>query len=115
MFCKQCGNKVDDDAAFCAHCGYNLKPEQTVTPEVVDTNVSSKSRLVAFLLAFFVGVLGVHNFYLGKTGLGIAQLILTITIIGSIASSIWALVDWIMIVAGSAKDSDGKIVKKWTD
>jgi len=29
-------------------------------------NVSPKSRLAATLLAFFVGELGVHRFYLGK-------------------------------------------------
>ena len=40
-----------------------------------------KQKLVAFLLAFFLGPLGVHNFYLGKTGMGVTQLILTITVI----------------------------------
>jgi len=41
-----------------------------------------KQKMIAFLLAFFLGPLGVHNFYLGKTGMGVAQLILTITVIG---------------------------------
>ena len=33
--------------------------------------VSSKSRLVALLLCFFLGGLGVHRFYAGKIGTGI--------------------------------------------
>jgi hypothetical protein len=36
---------------------------------------AGKSQLVALLLAFFVGVLGIHRFYLGYTGIGIIQLL----------------------------------------
>lgn len=32
---------------------------------------SEKSRLVALLLCLFVGYLGIHRFYVGKTGTGI--------------------------------------------
>ncbi|MBB6459819.1 TM2 domain-containing protein [Flammeovirga kamogawensis] len=34
-----------------------------------------KSTLVAYLLWFFVGVLGIHRFYLGKTTSGIVYLL----------------------------------------
>ena len=27
MFCKNCGNKIDDDSTFCDKCGYKIKPE----------------------------------------------------------------------------------------
>lgn len=37
-----------------------------------------KSRLAYILLALFLGTLGVHNFYAGRTGAGIAQLLITI-------------------------------------
>jgi TM2 domain-containing membrane protein YozV len=30
--------------------------------------------MVAALLAFFVGAIGIHRFYLGYTGIGIAQI-----------------------------------------
>jgi len=53
------------------------------------------------LLCFFLGGLGIHRFYLGYTGLGIAQLL---TCGGC---GIWALVDFIMILTGSVKDSEG--------
>lgn len=66
-----------------------------------------KQKIVAFLLAFFLGGFGVHNFYLGKTGMGVAQLILTITVIGAVVSLPWALIQSIMILVGSINDADG--------
>ena len=80
-----------------------------------DIKISPKLRLPTFLFAFFLGMLGIHRFYVGKTGSGIAQLILTITIIGSIASSIWVLVDWIMILSGMFTDKEGLKIIKWVD
>jgi TM2 domain-containing membrane protein YozV len=66
-----------------------------------------KQKIVAFLLAFFLGPLGVHNFYLGKTGMGIAQLVLSITFIGLLVSGPWAFVQAILIIMGKTTDSDG--------
>ena len=66
-----------------------------------------KQKLVDFLLAFFLGPLGVHNFYLGKTGMGVTQLILTITVIGAVVSLPWAFVQMIMIILGKIDDADG--------
>lgn len=37
--------------------------------------VSKKSRMTVAILAIFLGGLGAHQFYLGKTGLGILYLI----------------------------------------
>ena len=77
-------------------------------------NASEFKILPAFLLAFFIGVLGIHRFYVGKKGSGIAMIICTITIIGLIVSGIWALIDWIMIVTGNFTDSQGKKLVDWT-
>ena len=70
-----------------------------------------KQWIVAVLLAFFLGALGIHNFYLGYTGKGIIQLILTITVICAPVSAIWALIEFIMILARSgdyATDAQGQ-------
>lgn len=47
-----------------------------------------KNPTVAFIFAFFLGVLGVDRFWLDETGLGIAKFI---TCGGA---GIWTLIDW---------------------
>lgn len=69
--------------------------------------VSEKKRLVAFLLCHAVGFLGIHRFYVGKTGTGILQ-ILTLGGLG-----IWVLIDWIVILAGQFRDYDGNLLTEW--
>ncbi len=68
---------------------------------------SEKSRLVALLLCLFVGYLGIHRFYVGKTGTGILYLF-TGGLLG-----FGALVDLIMIIVGSFTDASGAFVSKW--
>jgi TM2 domain-containing membrane protein YozV len=68
---------------------------------------NKKSTGVAYLLWFFLGGLGGHRFYAGKTGSAIAILLLTIgglvlTFVGVgvvmlIAAGIWVLVDAFLI------------------
>ena len=70
-------------------------------------DISEKKRLVAFLLCFFLGYLGVHRFYVGKVGTGIAM-IFTFGGLG-----VWFLIDLIMILAGAFKDKEGKVVATW--
>jgi hypothetical protein len=70
----------------------------------------SRSKIVTFLLAFFLGPLGVHNFYLGKTGLGITQLLLTVLTfgIGALITGPWAFIEGILALASSNfRDGDG--------
>ena len=70
--------------------------------------VSDRKILIAFLLCFFLGYLGFHRFYAGKVGTGILYL-LTGGLFG-----IGILVDMIMLVVGSFKDSDGLPLREWT-
>jgi TM2 domain-containing membrane protein YozV len=75
--------------------------------------ISNKSRLAAALLAFFLGAFGIHNFYLGRINRGIAQLILTLLVITSFISYIWAIVEAVLITVGRYHDSDGAVVARW--
>ena len=56
-----------------------------------------KSALIAYLLWFFVGIFGGHNFYLERTGVAVTQLILSITVIGMFITIFWVLVDAFLI------------------
>lgn len=69
-----------------------------------------KQLLVGVLLALFLGVFGVHNFYLGHTGRGVAQLLITVLTlgIGSIITWVWSLIELIMMATGSLHDADGR-------
>ena len=67
-----------------------------------------KSKMVAALLAFFLGALGVHQFYLGHSGRGIAMLLLTISFVGLIVSGIWAIVDFIRYLTMPEEQFDAR-------
>lgn len=79
--------------------------------------LSNKSKVAAGLLQLFLGGFGAGRFYLGYTGIGVAQLMLTI--VGWITAfvfigflilpvvGIWVLIDAIMMFTGSVRDSNG--------
>ena len=71
---------------------------------------SSKSRLAALLLCFFLGWLGAHRFYVGKIGTGI----LVILTLGGVFG-IWVLVDLIFIVCGIFRDKQDHRVLNWLE
>jgi TM2 domain-containing membrane protein YozV len=66
-----------------------------------------KSQTIAFILAFLLGGLGVHRFYLGYTWQGVVQLLT-----GG-GCGIWALIDWIRIITGDLKPKGGEYNPKW--
>ncbi|HEX8348597.1 MAG TPA: TM2 domain-containing protein [Hymenobacter sp.] len=80
--------------------------KQAVKTSPESTQAEGKSQLIALLLAIFVGGLGIHRFYLGYTGIGIAQLL---TLGGC---GIWALIDLIRIITGDLKPKAGDYAEK---
>ncbi len=74
--------------------------QSTLSPDVramMPFEANKKTALVAYLLWFFVGIFGGHNFYLERTGVAVTQLILSITIIGMVITVFWVLVDAFLI------------------
>jgi TM2 domain-containing membrane protein YozV len=70
-----------------------------------NNDFSDKNKLVASILSFFLGYLGVDRFYLGNIGLGVGKLF---TLGGF---GLWAIIDFIYIVSGNAKDGKNLRVK----
>lgn len=68
---------------------------------IAKKQADGKSQLVALLLVIFLGIIGVHRFYLGYTGLGIIML-LTGGLFG-----ILTLIDLIRIITGDLGPKDG--------
>ncbi len=69
--------------------------------------ISSHSRLVALLLCFLFGFLGVHRFYVRKFGTGILML----CTFGGL--TVWTMIDLILIALGSFRDKEGRRLLKW--
>ena len=103
MYCWNCGAEANENAVVCIKCGCALQKFDSKMP--LDPDKSSKDWLICLLLCSFVGYLGIHRFYVGKTGTGIAQLL---TLGGC---GVWALIDFIMIVLGKFTDEEGKTIR----
>lgn len=67
---------------------------------------SDKSKLTAGLLQIFLGSFGVGRFYLGYSGIAIAQIAVTWLTCG--LGAIWPLIDGIMMLVGKVPDSNNR-------
>lgn len=65
---------------------------------------TDRNKVVAALLAFFLGTLGIHRFYLGRMGSGIVMLVLSLTFVGLIITGPWALIDAIRYLMMSDRE-----------
>lgn len=139
MFCRNCAKEVNEAAVVCVGCGlppgvgtrhcWNCGAETGAGAEVcircgvalvrkLAPDANAKSKLAAGLLGVFLGGLGIHRFYLGYTGIAVAQLVLGLAGIftcgiTSIASAIWGLIEGILVLTGSIdKDAQGKPLRE---
>lgn len=118
QYCFHCG-QATGGARFCANCGAPQDAAPGQTPAYsAPANGQQKSKLAAVILAFLLGYLGIHNFYLGYTSKGVAQLLLTLLGgwlfgLGAVIAGIWALVEAIQLLTGSIdRDANGVMLKK---
>lgn len=70
--------------------------QNPTTPEQPATK--RKDRMTAALLAFILGSFGVHQFYLGNTGSGIARILITMTLIGWIVAETFGVIESITYI-----------------
>jgi TM2 domain-containing membrane protein YozV len=73
-----------------------LKTEDKILIEQRVTN-EKPSTGVAYLLLIFLGVLGAHRFYLGRTGTGIIMALISLTFVGLLVTGVWAFIDLFLI------------------
>lgn len=87
-FCANCGNAVAENAAVCLNCGVAIKAGN-------GEYLNGKDKIVIALICFFLGGIGIHNFMLGETKKGIVKIVLSFLCgIGGIL----ALIDFIKIL-----------------
>lgn len=78
------------------------KVKRSVTePEEEEEQLSPHSKPVAFLLALTLGMFGIHRFYLGYVGIGLAMFFTC----GGLF--IWSITDALRILFGHVPDSEG--------
>jgi TM2 domain-containing membrane protein YozV len=119
--CPKCGGAVEAPAPAAAPAGAAQVPQivfvqqaaaQPAAPAQVQVQAlpigPAKTRVAYVLLGLFLGCLGIHNFYAGYTGKGIAQLLICVLtgwlIVPLLIVGIWVLIEIITV----KKDATGR-------
>ena len=84
-FCTACGNELHVRAEICPKCGVR----QIVRGD-------GNKKLVAAVLALFLGGLGIHHFYLGNKVRGLIYLLLCWTFIPAIIAFVEGIIFFVM-------------------
>jgi TM2 domain-containing membrane protein YozV len=78
--------------------------------------LSDKSKTIAGLLQLLglVGVLGIGRIYIGQTAFGVVQLILGLALYCIGVGVIWGVIDCIVLMTGSHRDTQGRPLRDGT-
>ncbi len=128
MYCKNCGEIMNDNQAICIKCGVktgegnkycaNCGKEIATNADVcLNCGVANKKsngdylngqdKVVMIIVAVLIGGLGIHNFMMGETKKGIFRIIMSFFCgIGYI----FALIDLIKIACGTYVVDPEKLV-----
>jgi TM2 domain-containing membrane protein YozV len=89
---------------FPEFAGQFPPPPPPVPPRL--TTPARKSKLAAGLLGILLGGWGVHRFYLGYVGIGIAQILVTLCTCG--IGALWGFIEGILILASNTITTDAE-------
>ena len=122
MKCEYCDNPIPNGVTRCPSCGATVRvieplpgivqeqpSPQSYTAQQHPQGAETKSRVIYVILGIFLGVLGIHNFYAGRTYRGLGQLLTTI-FVGWMMLPLFAVWVW-SIVDICAITTDGEGVK----
>ena len=98
--------KPDNNSGVKVNIAANSEPQPTVN-NIALTIAQPKERTVYVLLGIFLGWLGIHNFYAGYSGRGVAQILMTL-FIGWLIFPLLIITIWnIVEVCTVKKDANG--------
>lgn len=121
--CPECGTQVSDQAPSCISCGFPIASSKPPSqPRLLDGHAEygrqegnasapvqvyvAKSRGLYIVLGLFLGFFGIHNFYAGRTGTAVAQLLVTVVlgwfVVGLVIVAIWVIFELFTV------NTDGK-------
>ncbi len=120
MNCIYCKGKLERGTTTCPHCGAPVTSENDPDPapvselirKAVTTVVGDeesrrsgrKSKYIAGILGICFGWLGIHNFYVGRIGRGIVQILICWTGI----SAVWGFIEGLLCIFGNYRDGEGR-------
>ncbi len=88
-FCANCGNALPEGAEVCLNCGVAVKGAGN------GEYLNGKDKITMALICFFLGGLGIHNFMMGENKKGVVKIVLSLCVgLGWI----FALIDFIKIL-----------------
>lgn len=108
-YCSDCGIEIQNtNADVCLNCGVSLK-----NLKLNLTGGKRNNKVLAGLLAMFVGTFGIHRFYLGYKEIGLIQLSIFLVAILIfplllLVGTIWSLYDTIQIFTGKLPAANGE-------
>lgn len=115
MVCKDDVSRMYQEAKATATVGAPIVPPINVNVVNTNTNTNTntnvgftyiqKSKWTAFFLCLFLGILGAHRFYVGKSGTGLIWLFT-----GGLCGVGW-LLDILMILIGGFRDKAGQALR----
>lgn len=120
MKCEYCDNEIPVGVSRCPSCGAIVRvidqspinSQRQLTGQVYAApqppqSAEPKSRVVYVILGIFLGVLGIHNFYAGRTYCGLAQLLTTL-LLGWLLIPVFGIWIWTIVEICTIKcDGDG--------
>lgn len=97
-YCANCGQPIAENAEYCMNCGVAVKKAD---------DLGGYNKTTMALICFFLGGLGVHNFMMGETKKGIVKIVASLCFY---LGGILALIDFIKILTDNYVVDPDKLI-----